>query len=544
MPGYSLLEHKFFETLFPKEEVSLVRVPFSEQFNPYVFENREHVVVVHTPIEVGSLVAVLKDIQSRTDLKNRHLLLGIVGYGVTEQLIVTLHIPPHQAQPSVYDSKLSNPERLFSINPEENTRWAKLRSMLRTLNPFAEKSCVINLAHFESELLSTVNYHPLGTQSFFDGVSCGYHAGNNIKALTHLIEQGIEPTPDLLLEASDNPVTTSAQLLESTALNKVNMNFLAFLKEAWRNTFLPLIDENERDKYHFGHYFMGWPSQEKGSKWAYFLSLKFVTTPLTNLLTLALEFPLNVLSETFSFLKNKVISWAPTHPVTQGIRSLLLLTTLGLQTAFKGVYYLLRTITSPLVSFKAAYKVHPALGYFSALTSVLVIGAGLAAIAFFAPPIMAAIAPSMGPGAMSMLSTLAYPFIQLFSLVSVSLPMATAAMLSLITGGLLLGELHLVGRKTIYPNPNAPETKAHASDPSGDLPAGSNVSHLLKKRKGRDLSLEDDFEEVPTPNRHGTSDMLSTSFGRHQLDREKSSNDFNHVDKKATIDAPDTLKTI
>lgn len=305
-----------------------------------------------------------------------------------------------------------------------------------------------------------------------------------------------------------------------SAPDRVKVSFLAFLKKAWQDTFLPLAQEHEKDTYHFGHYFMGWPSQPSGSIIAYVLTLKFITTPLTNLVSLVTEFPLNLLSETFSFLKNKVLAWAPTNGATQSIRSFLLLATMGLQNLFKGICYLIRTITSPLVSFKEARKAHPVLGYLSALASALFIGSAIVALAVFAPPILAAIMPSMGPGALSLLGTLAYPFVQLFSLISLSIPAATGAMLTFATGILSLGVLHLLGRKTIYPE----MSRSEEDNEKSPIPQSGVITLDDKSEKDLDKGVD--------PHIIGPSDMLNSNFGKT---KKNTCNDFNPDGNQATI---------
>ncbi|KTD72377.1 hypothetical protein [Legionella tucsonensis] len=522
MPGYSLLGSVVFRCLFKK---TTGVIEYNSDLD-ITLEIRDHVVIVHHSIPVGSLNAFFNYLAKREDLAQKHILFGVEGQGVTERHIVTMHLPPNGVQPIVYDSKHGDSKRFFSLPPSKNTLGNKIRSALLALNP--NKNQTVNLSHLGFEQIKSATYHSFGTQSFFDGITCDYHTGNLIKTLADFLEQGIKPSPEQLAETSRNPITTSAQIVKKTFPERVDMSLLAFLKKAWQDTFLPLKKNEEKDQYHFGHYFMGWPSKPNASKLPYFLTLKFITTPLTNLLSLATEFPLNVLSETFSFLKNKILSWAPTNGVTQSIRSLLLLSTMGLQNLFKGAYYLIRTITSPIASFKEAQKVHPVLGYLSALTSVLFIGTAIALLAVFAPPIMAALMPSMGPGALSLLSTLAYPFAQLFSLVSLSISSATGAMLTFATGALFLGVLHLLGRKTIYPDENQSKK---LDDISPQSQTGSNVSNHLVS------SSDHSVDEVEIVAPFGESDMLDSSFGRlYSRTKEKTGDDFKPNDNQATID--------
>ncbi|MBN9227059.1 MULTISPECIES: hypothetical protein [Legionella] len=474
-------------------------------------EQRDNVVMVHESIPVQSLEAFFKFLETRPDLTKKHILFGVIGQGATEQHIVAMHLPPNGAQAKVYDSKYSNPERFFAREPSKNTITGIAKGLFHALNPFASPEQTVNLSHFNAQQIKSASYYSFGTQSFFDGVTCGYHTGSLIKTLAGFLEQdpNANPSPKQLLDATTAPVSTSAQKLCMHKAPRVpETSFFSFVKKAWQDTFLPLVAEEERDAHHFGHYFMGWP-QANGSKIAYFITLKFITAPITNLLSLAVEFPLNLLSEASSFIKNKLFSWAPTNGVTQSIRSVLLLTTMGLQGLFQGAYYLLRTITSPMASFKAAHKIHPVLGYLSALASACFIGAIVASLTIFAPPILAALMPTMGPGAIAMLNILAYPFAQLFSLLSVSIPAATGAALTFATGALTLAILHMLGRKTIYPEEgtSAADNKKVSPPRTVDIEDEDDSDDLLK---GYEVVGESE------PYVHGTSGMLNTSFGRRR----------------------------
>ena len=496
MPGYFKL--KEYKPLFQNNpnRIDLTSEQAQHFGNPYSYDKQGNVVTVHTPIYLASLPDFLKDIRERMDIDvaQDHLLIGIISKGITEYHIVALHIPPNSEHYFAYDSKYSNPEQFFSpvhstpqtifevIQYRINLAMNALTGLVQTLNPNAHKPRAVKEG--------SVVYNALGTQSFFDGDSCGYHCGSNLKLLAQLIHEGKEPTAELLLAATQSPAAESAQLLNHAAPGTVKLSFSAFLNKAWQDTFLPHIAEKERQHYHFGHYFMGWPSQADGSKIAYFATLKFITTPLVNLLSLVTEFPLNLISETASYLKNKLISFAPTNAFTQGIRSVLLVSAMGLQSIFKGLSLLIRTITSPIVSFKEAYKQHPALGYVSALASVILIGGGLAALAVFAPLVVATLAPSMGPGALALLSTLAAPALQVLAMMSLSVSVATAAVLTFISGGVVAGMLHLLGRSIIYPTPAVEQVPAARTEQS----VGSNVSAHLPQSLD-----EEDFDIKPAP---------------------------------------------
>lgn len=516
MPGYLKLDDSHFPNLFPDNKDSVTQVKEPKKFiNPYSFEVRDNSVIVHSPIHVELLEDFINALRTHVDLEKNHLLIGVIGQGLTERHIVAMHIPPASQHAVVYDSKYSNASRFFGETKTANL----ITGLLRNLNPFANRTTEVNpkLAH-----ITKVTYHALGTQSLFDGVSCGYHCASNLKILADLLAAKETPTPELVLAQTQAPVTRSARLLRNTYPEQVEQAPTRFLKKAWQDTFLPLMSEEERSKYHFGHYFMGWP-QKEGSKVVYFLTLKFITTPLTNLFSLLLEFPLNALSESVSFLKNTLIPWAPTNGFSQGIRSLLLAITTGVQMAFKGLSLLLRTITSPLISYRAARERHPVLGYLSALTSVVLIGGGLAALAVFAPYILAAIAPSMGPGATTLLTSLAMPFVELFSLMGASLSIATGAMLMLISGGLIASLFHLVGRGLIYPKDVAPSPAK-----------GQPIEQSQDSAKAADQHSDDGFTLVDSPRPEG---MFVDSFGRLANGQQKRSReDFKPEAVGDTID--------
>ena len=244
------------------------------------------------------------------------------------------------------------------------------------------------------------------------------------------------------------------------------------------------------------------------------------------MLKLVTELPLNLLSESASFVKNQLITWVPTNGVTQGIRSILLATATSLQALFKGAYYLLRTITSPITSFQAAHKIHPALGVASALTSIILIGCGLAALALFAPPIVAALAPSMGPGALALISALASPF----TLLGVHIPTATAAIITLIGATAIAGVLHNIGRKIIYPVEQQPSETTIEDE----LPQGSNVADLLGSTSTS--YIDSTFEAMINPEITGNSSMLASSFGRlSSISKENSAEDFKDLSQEDII---------
>ncbi len=137
------------------------------------------------------------------------------------------------------------------------------------------------------------------------------------------------------------------------------------------------------------------------------------------------EFLFSGLSESANYLKNRLISWAPKNNAAQYFRSGLLLSATGFQGLFKGLSLGIRTIASPLTSYRAAAKIDPALGILSAAVSTVAY-TGLAVIA--APLALGALAGLGGSAALT-------PVIS-----SLTLPLTTImyAAVAALTGGAIL----------------------------------------------------------------------------------------------------------
>ncbi|QRN03079.1 hypothetical protein GH742_03935 [Legionella sp. MW5194] len=457
--------------------------------------------VILTPIQHdlgGVLAGFRKRIpELQTGQPRFHILAGVVGNGVTERHIASMYVPPH-GDIHFFDPKASDREKFFSDKlTDRKFSWRRLIPALwNALSPRPTSS--FTLSDGENENRPAVHF-ALGTQSFFDGVSCGYHHAAQLLVLKDLIMHKKPVTVEALLDQLRNPVHESSEALQKTLYESMATNrFWAFMKKAWLDTYLPDKIEEERPALHFGHYFMGWPSKEGTLRQVgYFLTLGFIFNPLINVIKLP-ELVANGVSESFSFLKNSLIAWAPTHPATQFFRSGLLLTIIALQGLFKGLYFAIRTVTSPITSFKEAWRVHPALGILSAVVSL----SAYAALVYFAAPVVVPMLMAAAPAAAPVFNALAYPLVQLFGLMGVSLATGTAAAGTLTLGAALVQAGQLVlntlidAVETILPKKEAIEKPVEDSP----LPKTSNVNDALKKRgitiKGdpQQSEEEDDFE--------------------------------------------------
>ena len=379
------------------------------------------------------------------DQPQQQYLMGLKGQGATEGHIVTAYASadkPPKIQ--LFDSKVSDAGKFFS--GEKNVRFGNLvASLFRSLRINPEQTIQLEIGELqkpdspstESKSLSVeANYFSLGTQSFFDPASCGYHSAATIKICQQLLLDREELNPEAILAAIGNPVSEGYETIQATNEYKVRIHFSDFLKQAWMDTIMPLDDEDQRKKLNFSHYFFGWPSENsKAQKALYLITLGFITNPLINMIRRPVEFAFNAASETANYFKNRLINWAPKDPVTQYFRSALLLLTFCLQGLFKGAYLVLRTVTSPITSFQAALTIkNPILRTLLSVASATTSLAAFAVLAYFVAPLaFAGLASVTGP----VLATVAYPLSQLFSLIGLSLTPVAAALITAISAGVL-----------------------------------------------------------------------------------------------------------
>lgn len=110
MVGYFRLSNITYPFLYKKAKVGI-----ETNVSPLALtlEHRNNVIIVHDSIPVESLSTFFAYLKTQEDFTTKHILFGVEGQGATERHIVTMHLPPNGAQPKVYDSKYSNPERFF-----------------------------------------------------------------------------------------------------------------------------------------------------------------------------------------------------------------------------------------------------------------------------------------------------------------------------------------------------------------------------------------------------------------------------------------------
>ncbi|WED42927.1 hypothetical protein [Legionella cardiaca] len=532
MPGFEVLGNHETEYLFAKHLTPLTTVTTKDFFavvkkhvlgNPfrYYVDEENKLIIITTPLAANNFADLLPHLENFFAAKGLppcQLLLGLDGQGATEKHIVTTYVSADKKTIEIFDPKASNAERFFS---GEGGIGTIILGLLRSLNPFPKTK--LPLAG------TTANYHSLGTQSFFDGISCGYHNVANILACKDLIERGKPINPENLWKKTVNPVTESAAPLakEKKYAQIVDSSFSSFIKKAWLDTVMPLENDKQRNELQFQHYFLGWPKEDSLAKRIfYFASLSFITVPIINLVRRPIEFLFNATSEIANYAKNRLINWAPTNVLAQYLRSGLMLLAYGVQGLSKGVYLALRTLTSPITSFQAAQTIkNPVLRVVMSTLSVLSSVVGLAILAFFAAPAVLGAIPGAVPALQPLLAPLAYPFVKLLGLVGFNLSPITAAMATIITSTAFYTALKAGGEKIITPS--------------------NNPSAIITKPKpGEELSAEN-FEDIfePIPQTSNVSDLLQQKVAKQSraIEVEGANEDpdgFTFIDKETP---PDTV---
>ncbi|KTD74633.1 hypothetical protein [Legionella waltersii] len=372
MPGYQVLSnidsemvlkdylgHEPVCTIAAENKKNTVSNPIG-----YTIDKVNKTIVITQPVSSASTVELINSLKACIELdegsfNDYNVLCGLVGPGATEQHIVTAHFPPQnydedQLRVTIFDSKTSNVQKLFY--QQINTVAAILGGLALSILPNYHTETSIE---FGQKTLQ-VSYNTLGTQSFFDGVSCGYHTAANLEAAKALLKNHQEINRDNLLNSTtDSPVLRAARILRKPVAsieqqNKIKSSYLDFIKKAWIDTYMPLESQKNRQSKRFQHYFLGYPQESGWTKKAlYFGLLGFIFIPVHSLIKLPTEFLLNFLSETANYIKNALIAWCPTNAVTQSLRSLFLLVAYGLQGLFKGGNLAVRVFISPVTSFKA-----------------------------------------------------------------------------------------------------------------------------------------------------------------------------------------------
>ncbi|RUQ95180.1 hypothetical protein [Legionella septentrionalis] len=273
-------------------------------------------------------------------LAEQQVIIPVIGAGNTERHITVLYKNTKDKY-TLFDSKLSNPSTFLNSSEKPGlTVGGLISAIFRSVFNW-------NYSHkvkFKSgKEAIDLQYEGLGTQSTFDGVSCGFHALGMMQILANdavigKSKNGADRTRMLKTLANQSPVSLGLQMLDNSKQTH-QTSLTAFLKNSWYKTF-----NNAGEEYSFAQYFLGAPKSNESKLW-------FATTPLVtfkNTFKLVLELPLSIASGIFDYLRNALYQFAPTRWYSKMTRTL----TLALvQTAYaltEGVRRITNFILSPI----------------------------------------------------------------------------------------------------------------------------------------------------------------------------------------------------
>lgn len=319
---------------------------------------------------------------------NYHIVAALTGEGITEGHVTTLYSPQPQQNTNreytIFDSKTSDMEALLKSpnttkNPGPTKRTIDLWKIIKGLfRDFFYPS-------FETESRDkNIHYISLGTQSFFDPVSCGYHTIENIKHIINIIKQNKPVNRDnLLAKIAEKKNNIRANQANTDDTKFQNIAILAFQK-----TFSS-IDHNQG----FLSNLMGWPATSGWlGKTAYIALGGWLFRPLANLIKAVTELPIALLLETARYAKFTLFCTAPTGVISQYARGLGIMLAYTAEGASIAARTLMRTVTAPIDNAKELSAIHPALGIASIMTSAC----AYFALTVFAAPVVTTVATHIG----------------------------------------------------------------------------------------------------------------------------------------------------
>lgn len=275
------------------------------------------IIIFATPIEAVNLDAYLGILKTYLTLENiydYHLVIPLMGQSIMGRHIVSFYkAPGARSIPIIFDSKAGASKRFF--NSQKNTA------------------------------AQTIKYVNLGTQCFFDSRTCGYHTLANTTNIVLLIQAEETVNKNSLLKSfkKNNLNNFSIPLLKNSDI-PLNINYLAFILQAWRVTFPTRPLQEESTVIKFKHYVLGWPtSKEIWRKILYLLFLGFLLSPLKNLLNMLLVFPFQLLTNSTDYIKHQLFLWTTPSSGLQYLRTSLLLVNYLFYSLFNALSVILKT---------------------------------------------------------------------------------------------------------------------------------------------------------------------------------------------------------
>ena len=328
-------------TYFLNDNICVITTPMLTQ-NPKQSFAKE-------PLFEHLMPALLEDLTlQHKSLENTQIIVPLIGSGATERHITTLYID-NNANFTIFDSKLSNPEQFLSDSGAPGWHFLTIvAGILRSLFNWKYSNHVqCEQAHAP---LNDVQYEGLGTQSFMDGITCGYHTMGTMKVISKLLANKQPVTRESVLQQLEthNPIQESLAMLAS-ADHFVDNELSTFLTHAWQKSF-HYSDKKES----FDHFFLGVPHADESPLWGIITPFLFIKNCVKSLT----EVPIALTASFFDYLRNRLYQTAPTHWYSKLARTVGLGLCHTLYGITEGVRLVLTLIFSPCALFREKYAKH------------------------------------------------------------------------------------------------------------------------------------------------------------------------------------------
>ena len=171
----------------------------------YYYNKAKNTVVIASPLSTmlaensdsiepdfaSSVLAIKNVLKQYQDTETLNLCGVLIGTGATERHYVAYYQDKDHKM-TVFDSKFSDPRRFLSTSSEPKW-WQKLGGAIVSVFNFIRTSLGFGIKLNSKFNGTDVEIRRLGTQSIFDGKSCGYHSSGAILEMKDFITQNEGP---------------------------------------------------------------------------------------------------------------------------------------------------------------------------------------------------------------------------------------------------------------------------------------------------------------------------------------------------------------
>ncbi|MFJ1269257.1 hypothetical protein ACD661_11885 [Legionella lytica] len=192
-----------------KNEV-LVPVSFLELKVTYFYNKNKNFIIISSPLAVKpgrgdaeepSYQATIEAIKNQLGKENFGIGCSLLG---KNHYIALFKEAGEEGKIAIFDSKISSPHQFFK-SPEAPGFFEKVWGLVKApFNAFGLWAFAIGKEIHCSFLDKDVTLYRLGTQPFFDGVSCGFHSSGAILNIIDLMHTSEVTTEEVVLSITNH----------------------------------------------------------------------------------------------------------------------------------------------------------------------------------------------------------------------------------------------------------------------------------------------------------------------------------------------------